>query len=173
MRTPDVPGRSAAHQPRLTSLYTLQEVVVLLLLARLLRPVEEVALGESDVEIVEVASLLSSLQIQPDPGEDQAARDDQIELGVVDDDFVRYVGVKKELAAIVVGAYFFCVSEGVAHPIVYCGHVAAPLGGVHLRLLDNGAQREGFLLHTSDHIWSNSRKNFILNKPSLPFISDS
>ena len=62
MRTPDVPGRSTAHHPRLAGLHALQEVVVLLLLlAGLLRPVEEVVLGEDDVVVVK----LTRLQVLP------------------------------------------------------------------------------------------------------------
>ena len=47
VRTPDVPGRSTAHPPRLAGLHALQEVVLLLLLAGLLRSVEEVVLGHT------------------------------------------------------------------------------------------------------------------------------
>ena len=64
MRTPDVPGRSTPHHPRLAGLHALQEVVVLLLLlllAGLLRPVEEVVLGEDDVVVVK----LTRLQVLP------------------------------------------------------------------------------------------------------------
>ena len=49
VRTPGVPGRSTAHTLRLAGLHTLQEVVVLLLLTGLLRPVEEVVLRDGDV----------------------------------------------------------------------------------------------------------------------------
>ena len=61
VRTPDVPGRSTPHHPRLAGLHALQEVVVLLLLAGLLRPVEEVVLGEDDVVVVK----LTRLQVLP------------------------------------------------------------------------------------------------------------
>ena len=49
VRTPDVPGRPTPHTLRLAGLHALQEVVVLLLLAGLLRPVEEVVLGDGDL----------------------------------------------------------------------------------------------------------------------------
>ena len=52
VRTPGVPGRSTPHHPRLADLHALQEVVLLplhLLLAGLLRPVEEVVLGDGDI----------------------------------------------------------------------------------------------------------------------------
>ena len=52
MRTPDIPGRSTAHPLRLVGLHALQEVVLLLLLAGLLRPVEEVVLGDGDLGVV-------------------------------------------------------------------------------------------------------------------------
>ena len=62
MRTPDVPGRSTPHHPRLAGLHALQEVVVLLLLlAWLVWPVEEVVLGEDDVVVVK----LTRLQVLP------------------------------------------------------------------------------------------------------------
>ena len=57
MRTPGVPGRSTAHTPRLAGLHTLQEVVVLLLLAGLLRPVEEVVLGDGDLVVFIISRL--------------------------------------------------------------------------------------------------------------------
>ena len=78
-----------------------------------------------------------------------------IELGIMDDHFVRYVGVQKELAPIESGAHFLWASEGVAHPVVGRSHVAAPEGGVHHGLLDSGAQREGSLLHTAENVWDN------------------
>ena len=96
--------------------------------------------------------LLCCLVVQPNSRENQADRKDMIELGIMDDHFVRYVGVQKELAAIESGAHFLWASEGVAHPVVGRGHVAAPEGGVHHGLLDSGAQREGSLLHTAEHI---------------------
>ena len=64
VRTPGVPGRSTPHHPRLAGLHALQEVVVLLLLlllAGLVRPVEEVVLGEDDVVVVK----LTRLQVLP------------------------------------------------------------------------------------------------------------
>ena len=70
-RTPDVPGRSTPHPPGLAGLHTLQEVVVLLLLARLLRPVEELVLCDEDIVAFIVACLevLSGNVMDQDPGE--------------------------------------------------------------------------------------------------------
>ena len=97
-RTPDVPGRSTAHPPRLAGLHALQEVVVLLLLAGLLRPVEEVVLGEKDpTELVTSrleAWVVAILVLQPDPGEGDGVGDEVVKLGVVDDDSVADVGVE-------------------------------------------------------------------------------
>ena len=68
VRTPDVPGRSAAHHPRLAGLHTIQEIVVLLLLAGLLRPVEEVMFGEGDLVEIKGARLhIPCLVLQQDP----------------------------------------------------------------------------------------------------------
>ena len=135
VRTPGVPGRSTPHHPGLAGLHALQEVVVLLLLAGLLRPVEEVVLGDGDVEKGEI-SCPPVLIIQPDPRKGEAVDENQIELGVMEEDFVGYVGLQKESAAISIGVDFLRVSEGVTHPIVDGGHLAPPQGGVHLVLLD-------------------------------------
>ena len=95
VRTPDVPGRTTAHTLRLAGLHTLQEVVVLLLLAGLLRPVEEVVLGDGDVVPVIVVRLHVEphLVLQPDPGEGEGVGDHVVELGVVENDPVVDVGV--------------------------------------------------------------------------------
>ena len=70
LRAPGVPGGSAAHPSSLAGLDTLQEVV-LLLLAQLLRPVEQVVLGDADVVPLVVTGhhVLPRLVLQPDPGE--------------------------------------------------------------------------------------------------------
>ena len=75
MRTPDVPGRSTAHHPRLAGLHTLQEVVVLLLLAGLLRSVEEVVLGHGDLVEIKVPRLqvLPCFVLKKNPGENGVA----------------------------------------------------------------------------------------------------
>ena len=128
VRTPDVPGRSTPHTPRLAGLHALQEVVVLLLLpllAGLLRPVEEVVLGETDEEIGEVPGplhALTSLVLQHDPRKGEAVDQNQIEFGVVEENFVTHVRLQKEVAAKSVGFDFLWVSEGVAHPVVRVIH---------------------------------------------------
>ena len=120
MRTPDIPGRSTPHLPRLAGLHALQEVVVLLLLAGLLRPVEEAVLGESDLVVAAVARhhVPACLVLQPDPRKGQTIDEDMIELGVVDHHFVGYVRVQIELATVNSGFDFLRVIEGVAHPVV-------------------------------------------------------
>ena len=76
----------------------LEEVVVLLLLTGLLRPVEEVVLGDGE----EVSLVMPGLHVparlvlQPDPGEDLASLHDVVEAGVVDDDSVAQLRVEKE-----------------------------------------------------------------------------
>ena len=96
VRTPDVPGRSTANLPRLAGLHALQEVVVLLLLAGLLRPVEEVVLGDGDEVSLIVAALHVPvpLVLQHDPGEDLASLQDEVKAGVVDKDSVVQVRVE-------------------------------------------------------------------------------
>ena len=51
-RTPGVPGWSTPRHPGLAGLHTLQEVVVLLLLAGLLRSVEEVVFDDRELVVV-------------------------------------------------------------------------------------------------------------------------
>ena len=60
-RTPDVPGRSTTHHPRLAGLHATQEVVLLLLLAGLLRPVKKEVLADGDL----VPLLVSGLHVLP------------------------------------------------------------------------------------------------------------
>ena len=152
-RTPDVPGRTTAHTPGLAGLHTLQEVVVLLLLAGLLRPVDEVVLGDSDVEICEEPRLMfASLVNLPNPGEGEAVGQDMIELGIMEDNCVGYIGVQKERVRQIIGVEALRALVGVAHPVVGGGQVAAPVGDVHLILFDTGAQGKGLLLHTAENI---------------------
>ena len=159
-RTPGVPGRSAAHPPRQTGLQTLQEVVVLLLLllvTGVLRPVEEVVLGDGDEVSHHMAGLHVPLRLvlQPDPGEDLALHH-VVEPGVVDDDSVAdmRVEIEGEVVALAgVRRHFVRVDEGVAHPEVDIGHLAAPHGGVHRVLLHTGAQMESVLRHTAANLW--------------------
>ena len=152
-RTPYIPGRLTAHHLGLAGLDTLQEVVVLLLLAGLLRPVEEVVLRDGDLEKVEVSSMhvLSSLVIQPDPRKQKTIGEDVIILGVVEENFITHVGVQREFATINHGMNPLRVSECVTHPVVDRGHVAAPEGGVRHGLLDGGVEREGSVLHAGEN----------------------
>ena len=89
--TPGVPGRSTAHSPRLAGLHTLQEVVVLLLLAGLLRPVEEVVLGHGDLVEIKVSRLqvLPCFVLKKNPGENGVAGENVVELGVVQENSVQ------------------------------------------------------------------------------------
>ena len=153
MRTPGVPGRSAAHHPGLAGLHTLQEVVVLLLLAGLLRPVEEVVLGESHpTEVVPARPhVLSCLVIQPDTGEGESVGDDVVKLGVVDQDSVAQAGLQvEEAVGVDLSGERLGVGEGVTHPGVHRGHAAAPQRGVRHVLLD--VEGEGLLPDTPLHI---------------------
>ena len=157
-RTPDVPGRTTAHPPRLAGLHTLQEVVVLRLLAGLLRPVEEVVLRDGDLEPLVVARphVLARLVLQPDPREDEGVGEDVIEQRVVDDDSLGQIGIEIErtCCGLSHGFELHWISEGVTQPVVDHGHVRHPEGGVHHGLLESGVQREGFLLHTAENIWT-------------------
>ena len=103
VRTPDVPGRSTPHTPGLAGLHALQEVVVLLLLAGLLRPVEEVVLGDGDPTVLVVArpQRFLGLKVKQDPGENEAVGHDVVKLGVVDDDSVVEAGVEIEEEAVI------------------------------------------------------------------------
>ena len=162
VRTPDVPGRSTAHTFSLAGLHALQKVVVLLLLAGLLRPVEEVVLGDGDVVPVKVVGLHVEvdLVLQPDPGEGEGVGDHVVELWVVENNSVVDGGLQKEEEAVVdhVRLQLVRVEEGVAHPVVDRGHLAVPHGLLHHgvlvfyvmdRVLDGGVTREGLLLDTA------------------------
>ena len=153
-RTPHIPGWSAPDISRLTGLHALQEVVVLLLLAGLLRPVEEVVVGEGDPTVVPVVGFIvhSCLVHQQDPGEDETVGDDVVKLRVVDEDPVAEVGVEEEqeVVGVDVRRKKVRIGEGVTEPGEHRGHVAAPQGGVHHVLLD--VEGEGFLLHTPHHL---------------------
>ena len=109
-------------------------------------------LGDGDVEVVKVSRPLVSLVIQQDPGEGEGIGQDMMEQRVMDENFVRNVGLQKELASVLTGYDVLSVSEGVAQPVEDSGQVAAPQGGVHLGLLDDGSQWEGSLLHTAENI---------------------
>ena len=152
-RTPGVPGRSTAHPPRLAGLDTLQEVVVLRLLAGLLRPVEEVVLGESEPAVLVVArpQLFLRLIVQKDPREGEVVHDDVVELGVVDDESVAHIRlqIEEEALSVELGGERQGIVEGVTQPCVHRGHAAAPQGGVHQVLLDGPG--EGVLPHTPLH----------------------
>ena len=101
LRTPDVPGRTTTHPPRLAGLHALQEVVVLLLLAGLLRPVEEVVLDDGDLAEFVVASLhvLSCLVLQPDPRKDAEFCENVVKLGIVDYNAIVEAGIQVEQGA--------------------------------------------------------------------------
>ena len=164
-RTPDVPGRSTAHSLGLAGLHTLQEVVVLLLFAGLLRPVEEVVLGDGDASelIVMRLQILTSLVFQPDPWEDQAVREEVVEQRVVDYYLVVEVGGEQKVNTVVIEV---CpnvprISESVAQSEGQTEHGRAPQGLVHhavvfpgvAGILDTGVQREGLLPHTGGNIF--------------------
>ena len=97
MRTPGVPGRSTPHHPRLAGLHALQEVVVLLFLAGLLRPVEVVVLGDLDLVVIKIARLevLSCRVLQQDPGK-QASQENVVKFRIMDENSVVEVRVKLE-----------------------------------------------------------------------------
>ena len=97
-RTPGVPGRSTAHPPRLTGLHTTKEVVVLLLLAGLLRPVEEVVLRDGDLIVIIGAShhVLSCIVLDQDPRK-QSSDEKLVVFRVVDKNPVIKVGVQVEV----------------------------------------------------------------------------
>ena len=172
MRTPDVPGRSTAHTPGQAGLHARQEVVVLLLLAGLLRPVEEVVLGDGyevtylvckwgkffayHTIIVAGLHVLPRLVLQPDPREDLASLQDVVKAGVVDDDSVAELRVEVEGEGVVLTVtcrHLARIYEAVTHPVVEHGHVAPPQGGVHPGLLHTGVQRKSILRHTALNFW--------------------
>ena len=97
-RTPGVPGRTTAHHPRLAGFHTLQEVVVLRLLAGLLRPVEEVVLRDGDLIIIIGAShhVLSCIVLDQDPRK-QSSDEKLVVFRVVDKNPVIKVGVQVEV----------------------------------------------------------------------------
>ena len=76
----------------------------------------------------------------------------------MDKNSVVEVGVQlEEVGTLICGVLFIFIfegCEGVAHPGVYCGHVAGPQGGVTpvLQLQDGGGEREGVLPHTVNNI---------------------
>ena len=158
VRTPDIPGRSTPHTPGLAGLDALQEVVVLLLLAGLLRPVEEVVLGYSDfIEfIIARPRVLPCLVIQPDPRKEAISGQNVVEFRIMEDNSVVKTGVQVEHgvieAACLVCSDFLGICVGVAHPEYYVGHVAAPEASVHQVLLDGGVEGDGVLAHTGSHI---------------------
>ena len=164
-RTPHIPGRSAPDISRLAGLHALQEVVVLLLLTGLLRPVEVVVFGDGDVEPLVMAGLhvLPRLVLQPDPWEGEGVGDDVVKPGVVEDDSVAEAGVQVEEETISdhVGIDFVRECEGVTHPVVHRVHDAAPQGlrhhgvsGLHVdhRVLDGVSEREGAVLYTGQDL---------------------
>ena len=118
VRTPGVPGRSTPHHPRLAGLHALQEVVVLLL-AGLLRPVEEVVLGDGDLVEIQMSRLqvLPRLVLQKYPRENPVLVEQKVELGIVDEYSVVDAGVEEEGGTVddgpVVRRYLVRVSEGV------------------------------------------------------------
>ena len=151
VRTPGVPGRSTPHTPRLAGLHALQEVVVLLplsLLAGLLRPVEEVVLGEGDLVqfIIPRLDVLTRLVLEQDPRIDSSFPDRNVELGIVDHNSVAKTGIQVEDRVIPVFDCFIRVYEGVAETQVDDVHMAAPEYRVfHVHLLHSGVQGEGLL----------------------------
>ena len=172
MRTPDVPGRSTAHPPCLAGLDALQEVVVLLLLAGLLRPVEEVVLGEDDVAPLEVSGrhVLTCLVLEPQPGDGQTVGQDVVELGVVEHHLQVEARLQVEPELGLPGLKFARVEEGVAQPEVDRGHLAPPQRGVQHgnlqpeishRVFDGGVEREGFLPYTLRHISTIQRSHLV------------
>ena len=97
-RTPYIPGRLTAHHLGLAGLDTLQEVVVLLLLAGLLRPVEEVVLRDGDLIVIIGAShhVLSCIVLDQDPRK-QSSDEKLVVFRVVDKNPVIKVGVQVEV----------------------------------------------------------------------------
>ena len=160
VRTPDVPGRSTPHTPRLAGLHALQEVVVLLLLllpllAGLLRPVEEVVLGEGDLVqfIIPRLDVLTRLVLEQDPRIDSSFPDRNVELGIVDHNSVAKTGIQVEDRVIPVFDCFIRVYEGVAETQVDDVHMAAPEFRVfHVHLLHSGVQGEGLLSDAAQDI---------------------
>ena len=158
VRTPDVPGRSTPHTPRLAGLHALQEVVVLLLLpllAGLLRPVEEVVLGEGDLVqfIIPRLDVLTRLVLEQDPRIDSSFPDRNVELGIVDHNSVAKTGIQVEDRVIPVFDCFIRVYEGVAETQVDDVHMAAPEYRVfHVHLLHGGIQGEGLLSDAAQDI---------------------
>ena len=141
VRTPGVPGRSTPHHPRLAGLHALQEVVVLLLLlAGLLRPVEEVVLGDGDLVGFIIARLcvLLRLVMHEHPRKDAAFYDRKVELGIVDEDSVVEAGVEVEggVSSVLVRLVWVC--EGVADTKKDQRHLAAPQGGVPAVVMPHG-----------------------------------
>ena len=159
VRTPDVPGRSTPHTPRLAGLHALQEVVVLLLLlpllAGLLRPVEEVVLGEGDLVqfIIPRLDVLTRLVLEQDPRIDSSFPDRNVELGIVDHNSVAKTGIQEEDRVIPVFDCFIRVYEGVTETQVDDVHMAAPEYRVfHVQLLHGGVQGEGLLSDAAQDI---------------------
>ena len=154
VRTPGVPGRSTPHHPRLAGLDALQEVVVLLLLAGLLRPVEEAVLGESDLVVAAVARqhVPACLVLQPDPRKDAVLEENVVEFGIVDDNSVVQLRVQVEHSLVeapfLVRSHFLVAGEGVAHPSEYGGHVAPPQRLGQRVVPDGGVQGDRVVSHT-------------------------
>ena len=60
-------------------------------------------------------------------------------LGVMDKDSIVEVWVQRDGVHSVL-ALSVLISDGVTHPVVYCGQVAPPLGGIQPLLLDAGVE---------------------------------
>ena len=79
-----------------------------------------------------------------------------VEFRIMDHNSVVKAWVQEKHGAVgglcLVGLNLIWIYEGVAHPIEYGGHVAAPQRLVHHVLLDGGAQGESVLPHTANNI---------------------
>ena len=159
---PDVPDRPAARSPSLAGLDTLEIVVLLpllLLVTRLLRPVDQVMLSHAEHEPFEMSRfhvVLARLELQQYPGSCERVEPDHVVSRVVYKHSVVEAGVKVEDELLRVGD-LVRVEEGVTHPIVDCGHLAAPDCVVEERVLivvqhdvlNAGGEVEGVLLDTA------------------------
>ena len=94
------------------------------------------------------------LVFQPDPREDAVLDENVVKLGIMDHDSVVQTGVQVEQGTVIAGSLvcldFQRIFEGVTHPEEYCGHVAAPQGGV--KNLQAGVEGEGVVPDTVNNI---------------------